>query len=54
MRTKLHNKVTQQNYGFRTIANEENCPSVRVRVWFRVSIRIRAQGNLPRGNCPRT
>ena len=28
----------------RKIAPEENCPSVRVRVWFRISVRIRSGG----------
>ena len=31
-------------YGVRKIALEENCPPVRVRVWFRISVRIRAGG----------
>ena len=30
--------------GVRKIAPEENCPPVRVRVWFRISVRIRAGG----------
>ena len=38
----------QQN-GVRKIAPEENCPPVRVRVWFRISVRIRAEGIFPRG-----
>ena len=31
-------------FGIRTIAPEENCLSVRVRVWFRVSVRNRVGG----------
>ena len=30
--------------GVRKIVPEENCPPVRVRVWFRISVRIRAGG----------
>ena len=33
----------------RTIAPEENCPTIRVRVWFRVTIRVR--GQFSEGNC---
>ena len=42
--------------GCRTIAPEENCPPVRVRVWFRVSVRIKVEWKTIslRGNCPRT
>ena len=29
------------NVGVRTIVPEENCPPVRIRVWFRVSVKIR-------------
>ena len=38
----------------RKVAPEKNCPPapppppVRVRVWFRISVRIRAGGNFPR------
>ena len=28
--------------GVRKIAPKENCPPVRVRVWFRISVRIKA------------
>ena len=35
--------------GVRTIALEENCPLVRVRVWFRVSVRIRVWGQFSSG-----
>ena len=31
-------------YGIQTIAPEENCPSVRVRVWFSVTVRIMVGG----------
>ena len=31
-------------YGVQKIAPEENCPPVRVRVWLRISVRIRAGG----------
>ena len=43
-------------YGVWTNAPEENCPSVRVRVWFRVSVRIKIRGEaiFLGGNCPRT
>ena len=34
--------------GIWIIAPEENCPPVRVRIWFRVSVRIRVGGNFPR------
>ena len=34
--------------GVRKISPEENCLPVRVRVWFRISVRIRAGGNFPR------
>ena len=36
--------------GVRKVAPEKNCPPppVRVRVWFRISVRIRAGGNFPR------
>ena len=39
-----------------TIAPEENCPPVRVRVWFRVSVRIRVEWKIISlgGNYPRT
>ena len=40
--------------GVRKIAPEENFPTFRVRVWFRISFRIRAGGNFPRGNFSRT
>ena len=30
--------------GVRKISPEENCPPVRVRIWFRISVRIRARG----------
>ena len=30
--------------GVRKIAPEENCPPVRVRVWFSISAKIRAEG----------
>ena len=36
-------------YGVRTITPEENCPTVRVRVWFRVGVRIKVGG----GDFPR-
>ena len=36
--------------GVRKIAPEENCPPARVRVWFRISVRIRAEGG--RGDFP--
>ena len=35
--------------GARTIAPEKNCPPVRVRVWFRVSVRIRFGGQFSSG-----
>ena len=35
--------------GVRKIAPEENCPPVRVKIWFRISLRIRAARNFPRG-----
>ena len=35
-------------YGVQKIALEENCSPVRVGVWFRISVRIRAGGNFPR------
>ena len=44
--------LTSSNYprvGVRTIAPEKNCPPVRVRVWFRVSIKIRVGGSFPWG-----
>ena len=41
-------------YGVWAIAPEENCPSVRVRLSFRVSIRIRGEAIFLGGNCPRT
>ena len=34
--------------GARKIAPEEICPSVRIRVWFRISVTIRAGGNFAR------
>ena len=35
--------------GVRKVAPEKNCPPpVRVRIWFRISVRIRAGGNFPR------
>ena len=34
--------------GARKIAPEEICPPVRIRVWFRISVRIRAGGNFAR------
>ena len=42
--------------GIRTITSEEICPPGRVRVLFRVSVKIRAQGQFSSGviNCPRT
>ena len=36
-------------YGVRTIAPEENCPPVRVRVWFRVNVRIKVGGKFSLG-----
>ena len=35
--------------GVRKIAPEENCPPVRVRVWFRIRVRIRAGGQFSSG-----
>ena len=37
-----------------TISPEENCPPVRVMVWFRVKVRIRLGAVFLGGNCPRT
>ena len=37
------------DHGVRKIAPEENCSPVRVRVWFRVSVRIRVGGNFLQG-----
>ena len=36
-------------HGVRKIAPEENCPPVRVRVWFRISVRISAGGQFYAG-----
>ena len=42
-------------YGARKIVPEENCPSVRVRVWLSISVRISAGGAIfLEGNFPRT
>ena len=41
-------------YGVWTIAPEENCPSVSVRLLFRVSVRITGEAIFLGGNCPRT
>ena len=30
--------------GVRTIVPEENCPLVRVRIWFRIRVTIRVEG----------
>ena len=35
--------------GVQKIAQEENCLSVRVRVWFRVSVKIRVRGQFSSG-----
>ena len=35
--------------GLRKIAPERNCLPVRVRVWFRISVRIRAGGQFSSG-----
>ena len=35
--------------GVRKIVPEENSPPVRVRVWFRISVRIRAGGQFSSG-----
>ena len=35
--------------GVRKITPEENCPPVMVRVWFRISVRIRAGGQFSLG-----
>ena len=37
--------------GIRTIALEENCPQVRIRVWVRVTVssRVEGRGNFPPG-----
>ena len=35
--------------GVRTIIAEKNCPPIRIKVSFRVSVRIRVGGNFPRG-----
>ena len=35
---------TTQYIGVRKIGPEENCPPVRVTVWFRISVRIKAEG----------
>ena len=35
--------------GVRKIAPEENCPPVRVRFWFRISVRIRTRGQFSWG-----
>ena len=40
---------TNVNDGVRKTASEENCPLVRVRVWFRISVRIRARGQFSLG-----
>ena len=40
--------------GVRKIAPEENCPPVRVRNSFRISVRIRAGGNFPPRQFPGT
>ena len=43
--------------GIRTIAPEENCPPVKVRVWVRVRVSFRVGGGeaiFLGGNCPRT
>ena len=40
--------------GARKSAPEENCPPVRVRVWFRISVRIRAGAIFLEDNFPRT
>ena len=39
---KIYTSFTTVFNGVRKIAPEENCPLVRVRVWFRISVRIRA------------
>ena len=35
--------------GIRTIAAEENCPPVKVRVWFRDSVRSKVEGQFSSG-----
>ena len=39
-----------QFWGIRTIALEENCPRIRVRVWIRVRVSFRVRGG--GGNFP--
>ena len=51
---KIYTSFTTVFNGVRKIAPEENCPLVRVRVWFRISVRIRAGGNFSWGQFPRT
>ena len=40
--------------GIQTIALEENCPPVRVRVWIRVRVSFRIGAIFFGSNCPRT
>ena len=35
--------------GIRTIASEENCPPVRVRVWVKVRVSFRVEGEFSSG-----
>ena len=56
MKTRKRLQASAVSFGVRKIAPEENCPPVRVSVWFRVSVRIRVGGRaiFLGGNFPRT